>query len=925
MIAFIAGCVLLRSGWTIRIECLFFPVEMLSKASPERADYLRRKGSDHNRDRLCEICAAIDFDKWLEEEIKRRFLLGRWDRIKREQNCPFCRLVTECLRSDPKLTPPWNKSKVLLANRLSWELGIEISPYDLTKSESYSNKYDLRSVAKGEDKTYRLLVYAEDGNPASKGRIQYLSANDSSKKGKFYGRQIRQDRIDIGLLRAWLSRCRRWHDDQCDIQWFENRRPPNNLRMIDVKQRRIIRWENVSKREYVALSYTWGIQKMKEETGMAPVTLLREHVRANESIPLPARLPQTIEDAIWLTLELGFRYLWVDALCIIQDDPYADKIGHLAVMSVIYSLATLTIAAGAGDHADYGLPGIGVPRKMAQYIEMVNGVQLATMFPSYTALENSSVLFWNTRAWTFQEKLLSRRLLLFTDEQVYFKCSEAIWTEEIALETRKVSNSVEARRRKYAWKPTGIDFQKNILWKSLQEKMSILVPSINLYDRWDYLGTFVSYAAGVREYTSRQLSDHRDVIFAIIGVLETLGATGQILQGLPESHFLDALVWFPEVGTIIRRVQSENPSWTWAGWKFIQSRASYNLMDVRALRTVLPLLREVDTGDVYERTLSNLDTCVEWFEQSAGHPVSEATYYSRSTAQALPIRTVMDNVHINPTVQSRIENVLNSLHEDISYADIPETVKPPPKWLNIEATYLLLKTIVVRFRIGRVIESKLCEDLDGVALFELLDNQGRRVGEVWMTYRIAKSVGRREVDFLSVTRGLGLKAANIDEYLIPRWHETVHSNTERREEIASSYEKFADVGMGGFILQEIHQRGLKKLEDNVGRNNGSDLFSTFSHSILSNIPAQLVQHTGLDHTGQRVQRADGFEDTSAKSLFRHLMMAEKGLPQPRELWTVVNLIPVRWEGDIARRIGVGKVISGAWQAIRSPPRTVVFM
>ena len=46
---------------------------------------------------------------------------------------------------------------------------------------------------------------------------------------------------------------------------------------------------------------------------------------------------------------------------------------------MIYGLATLTIAGGAGDHADYGLPGISVPRKAMQYSERVNGIQLATM------------------------------------------------------------------------------------------------------------------------------------------------------------------------------------------------------------------------------------------------------------------------------------------------------------------------------------------------------------------------------------------------------------------------------------------------------------------------------------------------------------------------------------------------------------------
>jgi hypothetical protein len=111
-------------------------------------------------------------------------------------------------------------------------------------------------------------------------------------------------------------------------------------------------------------------------------------------------------------------------------------------MGAIYGHAVLTIAAGAGHHADHGLPGIVISRTPSQYKQVVSGLPFATMSPSYTSLENSNRLPWNTRGWTLQEKLLSKRILLFTDTQTYFKCSESIWTEEIHMETPKLSNSV---------------------------------------------------------------------------------------------------------------------------------------------------------------------------------------------------------------------------------------------------------------------------------------------------------------------------------------------------------------------------------------------------------------------------------------------------------------------------------------------------
>jgi hypothetical protein len=65
-------------------------------------------------------------------------------------------------------------------------------------------------------------------------------------------------------------------------------------------------------------------------------------------------MPNTIQHAIIVTKALGFSYLWVDALCIIQDSP-SDLEKELAVMGLIYSKSSLTIAAGVGWDADAGL------------------------------------------------------------------------------------------------------------------------------------------------------------------------------------------------------------------------------------------------------------------------------------------------------------------------------------------------------------------------------------------------------------------------------------------------------------------------------------------------------------------------------------------------------------------------------------------
>jgi hypothetical protein len=526
------------------------------------------------RDRLCHICCDINFDRYLSGEIKDPIPLGCWSRIRGSRKCPFCRLVVDALAAESRRTPKSSRDEVVLRNELSWKLGIELSPYDRSKSESYSNKYDLRSKAKQCSRTiYRLLVSSEatNGQEANKpGMIQYLAHKERCRDDRqFFGRKVDTKRVDLGVIENWLDTCSGWHKGACDRDIRTAANLPLNLRLIDAKRRCIIKVSRGEVPDYVALSYMWGSHIMREETGMEPALLLRKDIRfdaqGEEVTPLKERLPKTIEDAVTLTQALGYRYLWNDALCIVQDNPAEEKVPDLTNMKTVYSSSSLTIAAAAGTHADYGIPGIGVPRKSQQRSELVNGLRLATMFPSFTDLENSSDLRWNTRGWTFQEKLLSRRLLLFTDYQVYFKCSESIWTEEIHLESERLSKSVEARQAKYLWNP---GYKRKFQEDHDVGLLTTLNRQLRRTDHWSYLGGFLEYASAIEEYSKRQLTDPNDILFAVSGILETLEVkTETFILGLPRKHILEALLWYPEPGCEhVQRLDSGLPSWTWAGW-----------------------------------------------------------------------------------------------------------------------------------------------------------------------------------------------------------------------------------------------------------------------------------------------------------------------------------------------------------------------
>jgi hypothetical protein len=122
--------------------------------------------------------------------------------------------------------------------------------------------------------------------------------------------------------------------------------------LIDVEKMIIVRGSS-DRTEYVALTYVWGEEKLKRERppGWQMPRTLRADVWTEEYgveiIELPGELPHTIRDAMEVTRCIGYQYLWVDSLCIIQDDQQ-DQDLQISMMDEIYRNATLTIAAGSG-------------------------------------------------------------------------------------------------------------------------------------------------------------------------------------------------------------------------------------------------------------------------------------------------------------------------------------------------------------------------------------------------------------------------------------------------------------------------------------------------------------------------------------------------------------------------------------------------
>jgi len=148
---------------------------------------------------------------------------------------------------------------------------------------------------------------------------------------------------------------------------------PDNFRLIDVQAGCVV--SSVAKPSYFALSYVWGPSENDlRATSMNINNLKKPHSLTQEV------LPRTILDVMKLVLDLGGKYLWVDRLCILQDDE-VDKSLQIPRMDSIFCLAELTIIAASGSGARDGVAGLSVSRKLEQDICRVSPNMALMTFP----------------------------------------------------------------------------------------------------------------------------------------------------------------------------------------------------------------------------------------------------------------------------------------------------------------------------------------------------------------------------------------------------------------------------------------------------------------------------------------------------------------------------------------------------------------
>ncbi|KAL2062766.1 hypothetical protein VTL71DRAFT_5838 [Oculimacula yallundae] len=284
--------------------------------------------------------------------------------------------------------------------------------------------------------------------------------------------------------------------------------------------------KSVTQGKYIALSHCWGREGHFRLTESTLITMKNGLQTAS--------LAKNFRDAIIITRLLGLRYLWIDALCILQDSQEDWEL-ESAKMGQYYKKAWLTIAAGMSDGGKAGLLAKRSPHGLAHIRLQTRAIPVGEALTVYFALDPikpSTQCPIRTRGWTFQEELLSRRYLSFETTQTYLRCGTIVHHE--------------------------CGRQDDLL-----QEESPFMEGEQLLQSKDWLEI-------VRRYSSRNLTKESDKLPALSGLAHEYCARwgGEYVAGLWKTDLWKNLLWrrnetytLPEPK---RPVEYRAPSWSWA-------------------------------------------------------------------------------------------------------------------------------------------------------------------------------------------------------------------------------------------------------------------------------------------------------------------------------------------------------------------------
>ncbi|KIW99594.1 uncharacterized protein Z518_11007 [Rhinocladiella mackenziei CBS 650.93] len=351
------------------------------------------------------------------------------------------------------------------------------------------------------------------------------------------GQQVPSDpRLSIFRSRTWLRNClQHHHKTGCNSnpkgipQSMPKRllflgNTQNQIRLVDDFDGGMI--------PYLALSYCWG-------TSQYLITTSHNYEQQRRNIRWSS-LPATYRDAIEFTRAIGYRYLWIDALCIIQDDK-EDWNHEASHMADIYSEAVLVISAANANHVGFGffherLGSRSFKNKLKRGPDepthvLVQEPTIHSNIIGNPGIEEQWPVF--RRAWTLQERMLATRLVHFTTGEIIWECASMCACECGHLEA---TNAVTSRRR---YDLSSLD----------------RISDTERANLWDELGF---------SYQNRLITQDKDRLSALSGLAHRFqnDGLGQYLAGFWSNFAISMLLWEVKKGR--KATEYIAPSWSWA-------------------------------------------------------------------------------------------------------------------------------------------------------------------------------------------------------------------------------------------------------------------------------------------------------------------------------------------------------------------------
>ncbi|KAF1999328.1 HET-domain-containing protein [Amniculicola lignicola CBS 123094] len=343
--------------------------------------------------------------------------------------------------------------------------------------------------------------------------------------------------------------------------------PTRVLEIISPQRIRLLPTASTPPGKYICLSHCWGKKQL--------ITTTRKTLRRHLSkIPWKA-LPKTFQDAITFTAHLGLRYLWIDSLCIIQDDD-ADWRREGANMANIYHNSYLTLSAAKSADSSGGLFATSHPDFVSQSFLVRDTEGQECCLHIRSPLEhklranppNILPLPLMTRGWTLQEMILPPRIIHFLKNEILWECN-TLSDCECGVQSK--------------------DDESRSLNTTLARPISALrtLDSEEVAKRWRIV---------VEEYRTRSLTYEKDIFPALQGLAKFYSGfrEGEYVAGCWTDDLIGDLLWFVppnrnlEPGFRARPEKWRGPTWSWAGVRSgVLFRKTSELADEVNQRTAL--------------------------------------------------------------------------------------------------------------------------------------------------------------------------------------------------------------------------------------------------------------------------------------------------------------------------------------------------